>query len=61
MVHAFDLCPSWTVAAIGTKRIKYLEENIAAFNIKLSVEDLAEIEEAIPADKVHLLMISSHD
>ena len=36
----------------GTKRVKYLEENIAAFNIQLSKEDLAEIEEAVPHDKV---------
>ena len=36
----------------GTKRVKYLEENIAAFNIKLSKEELAEIEEAIPHGQV---------
>ena len=32
--------------------MKYLEENIAAFDVKLSKEDLVEIEEAIPHDQV---------
>lgn len=32
----------------GTKRRKYLEENVAALNIKLSAEDLRRIEEAAP-------------
>jgi len=29
----------------GTKRIKYLEENVAAFQIKLSAEDLKVLDE----------------
>lgn len=33
----------------GTKRIKYLEENVAAVNIKLTHEDLDRIEEIAPA------------
>lgn len=33
----------------GTKRIKYLEENIASKNIKLTKEDLQSIEEIMPA------------
>jgi len=36
------------VAIPGTKRRKYLEENIAAASIKLSKSDLARIEEAAP-------------
>jgi aryl-alcohol dehydrogenase-like predicted oxidoreductase len=32
----------------GTKRIGYLEENLAATEIELSAEDLAEIDEAFP-------------
>ena len=39
----------------GTKRIKYLEENIAAFNVKLSKQELAEIEEHVPHDQVRTL------
>jgi aryl-alcohol dehydrogenase-like predicted oxidoreductase len=34
----------------GTKRIKYLEENIAAANVSLSTEDIARIEAAFPRD-----------
>lgn len=37
------------IAIPGTKRIKYLEENIAAENINLSAEDLKSIEAAMPA------------
>lgn len=36
----------------GTKQIKYLEENIAAFDIKLSKQELAEIDQLIPHDQV---------
>ena len=36
----------------GTKNIKYLEENIAAFQIKLSKQELAELEEAVPHNDV---------
>ncbi len=34
----------------GTKRIKYLEENIAAVNIKLSAEDQKRINDVFPPD-----------
>ncbi|WET80457.1 aldo/keto reductase [Amycolatopsis sp. QT-25] len=36
----------------GTKRRKYLEENVAAVGLKLTAEDVAAIEEAVPADAV---------
>jgi len=34
----------------GTKRRKYLEENAAAFDVQLSQEDLARLDEVFPAD-----------
>lgn len=37
------------IAIPGTKRIKYLEENIAAENVSLSAEDLKSIEAVMPA------------
>lgn len=36
----------------GTKRVKYLEENAAAASIKLSAEEVAELEAAVPVDAV---------
>jgi aryl-alcohol dehydrogenase-like predicted oxidoreductase len=36
----------------GTKRRKYLEENVAAFDVDLSVADLAALDRAMPADAV---------
>ncbi|SFW44277.1 Predicted oxidoreductase [Amycolatopsis australiensis] len=36
----------------GTKRRKYLEENVAAASLELTAEDLAAIEAAAPADAV---------
>ena len=36
----------------GTKRVQYLEENVAASDVKLSAEDLAALETAIPRDAV---------
>jgi len=36
----------------GTKRRKYLEENVASVDIRLSEEDIKAIEEASPADAV---------
>ncbi|POX57169.1 aldo/keto reductase [Streptomyces sp. Ru71] len=36
----------------GTRRIAYLEENVAALDVELSAEDLAAIEAAAPADQV---------
>jgi aryl-alcohol dehydrogenase-like predicted oxidoreductase len=32
----------------GTKRVKYLEENVAALNVKLTPEDLIEIDRVLP-------------
>ena len=34
----------------GTKRRKYLEENVGALNVQLSAEDLARIDEVFPPD-----------
>ncbi|QFU93767.1 aldo/keto reductase [Amycolatopsis sp. YIM 10] len=36
----------------GTKRRKYLEENVAAAGLGLSTEDLAEVERAVPREAV---------
>ncbi len=36
----------------GTKRRKYLEENAAAVEIKLSPEEVAELEAAVPQDEI---------
>ncbi|MFI5564826.1 aldo/keto reductase [Amycolatopsis japonica] len=36
----------------GTKRRKYLEENVASVALNLTAEDIAAIEEAVPADAV---------
>jgi aryl-alcohol dehydrogenase-like predicted oxidoreductase len=36
----------------GTKRVKYLEENAAATDVKLSQEDLAALEQAVPREAV---------
>ncbi|MGS0686159.1 aldo/keto reductase [Nakamurella sp. GG22] len=36
----------------GTKRISYLEENVAAAQLVLDADDLAELEQAFPADAV---------
>lgn len=40
------------VAIPGTKRIKYLEENVAAENVQLSAEDLQRIDANIPVGSV---------
>ncbi|CAG8651199.1 3157_t:CDS:2, partial [Scutellospora calospora] len=49
-----QLCIAWVLAQgdniitiPGTKKMKYLEENISAANIRFSTEELAEIREAI--------------
>ncbi len=34
----------------GTKRVKYLEENVAALEVRLTKQDLAGIDEVLPAD-----------
>ena len=36
----------------GTKRRKYLEENVGALNVKLTQDDLREIEDIVPAKSV---------
>lgn len=36
----------------GTKQIKYLEENVASENVKLSAEDLQSIDAVMPAGTV---------
>jgi len=36
----------------GTKRVKYLEENVAAAQVELSAPDLARLEEVVPRDAV---------
>lgn len=40
----------------GTKNIKYLEENIAAFYVKLSKQEMTELEEAVPHSAVSLVI-----
>jgi aryl-alcohol dehydrogenase-like predicted oxidoreductase len=37
----------------GTKRLRYLEENVAAAELSLSDDELAAIEKAAPAESVH--------
>jgi aryl-alcohol dehydrogenase-like predicted oxidoreductase len=54
-VTASQLALAWAqgddiVPIPGTKRRKYLEENAAATNVKLSVEDLRRIDEVAPKD-----------
>ena len=41
----------------GTKRVKYLEQNVAAYAISktLTKSELSELEAAVPADEVRLL------
>ncbi len=36
----------------GTKRVRYLEENVGAAGVQLSADDLAAIEQAVPRDAV---------
>jgi aryl-alcohol dehydrogenase-like predicted oxidoreductase len=36
----------------GTKRVRYLQENVAAAFVELTDEDLAELQQAVPADAV---------
>lgn len=45
--------PDLGVAPIpGTKRVKYLEENVAAAAVELTDDDLAALEQAVPRDAV---------
>jgi len=53
-----QLALAWTITngalpIPGTKRIKYLEENVAAINVELTKEDLAQIEAVSPESAVH--------
>jgi aryl-alcohol dehydrogenase-like predicted oxidoreductase len=36
----------------GTKRVRYLEENVGAAAVELTSDDLAALEEAVPRDAV---------
>jgi aryl-alcohol dehydrogenase-like predicted oxidoreductase len=36
----------------GTKRVRYLEENVAALEVRLSADDLASLERTVPRDAV---------
>lgn len=50
---AWVLAQGSDVAPIpGTKRVQYLEQNVAALAIDLGAEDLAAIEAAVPAEEV---------
>ncbi|MFE4708178.1 aldo/keto reductase [Peribacillus simplex] len=53
-----QLAIAWTIAKgalpiPGTKRVKYLEENVAAINIELTEEELARLEAVSPENAVH--------
>lgn len=54
-MHACSLALAWVLAQgkdivpiPGTKRIKYLEENVGALEVKLTSDDLKRINEAVP-------------
>jgi aryl-alcohol dehydrogenase-like predicted oxidoreductase len=47
LAHGIDI-----VTIPGTKRLKYLEENLSAENVSLTAEDLRRIDEAAPAEEV---------
>jgi aryl-alcohol dehydrogenase-like predicted oxidoreductase len=50
---AWVLAQGADVAPIpGTKRVRYLEENVAAAAVDLTTDDLAELEKAVPRDAV---------
>lgn len=54
LVLAFLLAQDDLVIPIpGTKKIKYLEENLGALDVRLSAEELASIREAIESAEVH--------
>ena len=37
----------------GTKKIKYLEENLGALNVKLTPEEVKEVRDLVEAAEVH--------
>ena len=50
---AWVLAQGEDVAPIpGTKRVKYLEENVGAVDVELTPDDLAALEQAVPRDAV---------
>ncbi|KQU70686.1 aldo/keto reductase [Phycicoccus sp. Root101] len=50
---AWVLAQGQDIAPIpGTKRVRYLEENVAAIGVELGAEDLAALEQAVPRDAV---------
>ncbi len=58
-VKAGQLAIAWVLAKgedlvpiPGTKRRKYLEENAAAVEIRLTPEEVAELEAAVPAEEI---------
>ena len=44
----------------GTKRRKYLEENVAAVDVRLTPEDLARIDRAFPRDAASGTRYAAH-
>ena len=44
----------------GTKRIQYLEENVAAFHVKLTAEDKQQLEAVFAADQVSPCTSTGH-
>ncbi|CAG8754922.1 11675_t:CDS:2 [Gigaspora rosea] len=59
-ITSSQLCLAWVlaqgdniIAIPGTKKIKYLEENVNAAKVRLSPEELAEIREAINSVEIH--------
>lgn len=56
-IKASQLALAWVLAQsphvvpiFGTKRRKYLEENLPTLEVKLSADELAEIDDVFPAD-----------
>ena len=47
LAHGDDVVP-----IPGTKRVRYLEENVGAADVELTADDLAALEQAVPSDAV---------
>ena len=45
----------------GTKRVKYLEQNAAAFQIKLTAEDIKQLETVFATDQVEFSISNLSD
>ncbi len=41
----------------GTKRVACVDENVAAVNVKLTAEEIKELEDAVPQHEVMLLLL----